>query len=128
MCNTPNFTGLYPDSALFNSSVLSRISAAYFFFFPGADPSGTLGLVGVAVVFCSTTVDRCKTGFQSPGNRKALQILLRSAVSMRVEHTRLELVTPTLPVLCAPSCANAPVLRKNRLSCTSRDSNPGPTD
>ena len=25
-----------------------------------------------------------------------------------VEHTRLELVTPTLPVLCAPSCANAP--------------------
>ena len=25
-----------------------------------------------------------------------------------VEHTRLELVTPTLPVLCAPNCANAP--------------------
>ena len=27
-----------------------------------------------------------------------------------VEHTRLELVTPTLPVLCAPNCANAPLL------------------
>ena len=25
-----------------------------------------------------------------------------------VEHTGLEPVTPTLPVLCAPSCANAP--------------------
>ena len=25
-----------------------------------------------------------------------------------VEHTGLEPVTPTLPVLCAPNCANAP--------------------
>ena len=27
-----------------------------------------------------------------------------------VEHTGLEPVTPTLPVLCAPNCANAPRL------------------
>jgi hypothetical protein len=25
-----------------------------------------------------------------------------------VEHRRLELLTPTLPVLCATNCANAP--------------------
>gem|GEM_PF-4551944 len=35
----------------------------------------------------------------------------RSAFGFRlslVEHTGFEPVTPTLPVLCAPSCANAP--------------------
>jgi hypothetical protein len=74
LCNTPNFTGLYPDSALFNSSVLSRISAAYFFFIPGPDPSGTLDYLSVANGRCSTTVDLCKTSFQSLRNRKALQI------------------------------------------------------
>ena len=31
-------------------------------------------------------------------------------LALLVEHTRLELVTPTLPVLCAPSCANAPLV------------------
>ena len=30
-----------------------------------------------------------------------------------VEHTGLEPVTPTLPVLCAPSCANAPNIQYN---------------
>ena len=29
-----------------------------------------------------------------------------------MEHTRLELVTPTLPVLCAPNCANAPASKR----------------
>ena len=46
-----------------NSSVLSRISAAYFFFFPGPDPSGTLDYLSVAIGRCSTTVDLCKTSF-----------------------------------------------------------------
>ena len=30
-----------------------------------------------------------------------------------VEHRRLELLTPTLPVLCATSCANAPRTENN---------------
>ena len=31
-----------------------------------------------------------------------------SRVSLLVEHRRFELLTPTLPVLCATNCANAP--------------------
>ena len=30
-----------------------------------------------------------------------------------MEHTGLEPVTPTLPVLCAPNCANAPKTYRN---------------
>ena len=31
---------------------------------------------------------------------------------LTLEHTGLEPVTPTLPVLCAPNCANAPAKEK----------------
>ena len=36
------------------------------------------------------------------------QLGLSSDFSSMVEHRRFELLTPTLPVLCATNCANAP--------------------
>ena len=41
-------------------------------------------------------------------NKEKPSILYGSRVSVLVEHRRLELLTPTLPVLCATNCANAP--------------------
>ena len=40
-------------------------------------------------------------------NKKRARSAFGSRLSL-VEHTGFEPVTPTLPVLCAPSCANAP--------------------
>ena len=45
-------------------------------------------------------------GEQSPKNNKKRDPSLEG--SHLVEHRRLELLTPTLPVLCATNCANAP--------------------
>ncbi len=42
------------------------------------------------------------------GNLKTQQKNRVSKDSVSVEHRRLELLTPTLPVLCATNCANAP--------------------
>ena len=47
-----------------------------------------------------------KTGIKK---RKPLQ----SRISVLVEHRRFELLTPTLPVLCATNCANAPRFSEN---------------
>ena len=43
-----------------------------------------------------------------PANKEKPSILYGLRVSVLVEHRRLELLTPTLPVLCATNCANAP--------------------
>ena len=41
-------------------------------------------------------------------NKEKPSSLYSSRVFFLVEHRRFELLTPTLPVLCATSCANAP--------------------
>ena len=46
-----------------------------------------------------------------------------------VEHRGFEPLTPTLPVLCAPNCANAPYVRLGkRIWRALRDLNPRPTE